>query len=141
MKNKFIFCGMVGWALEICWTGIHSIQNGRKDLMGNSSILMFPIYGCAAIISPLSRLYKNFNFFFRGIIYMFHIYLGEYVYGRFLKKRKICPWDYSKTKHHLEGLIRLDFIPVWFFTGLLYEKLLNKIFPRAESSTHSFFHT
>lgn len=129
MKNKFIFCGIIGWALEICWTGIHSLENGRKDLMGNSSILMFPIYGCAAIISPLSKLYKNCNTLVRGSIYMLHIYLGEYVYGRFLKKHQICPWDYSKAKHQLEGLIRLDFIPVWFCTGLFYEKLLKRIFP------------
>lgn len=127
MKNKFIFCGIIGWALEICWTGIHAFQNGRKDLMGNSSILMFPIYGCAAVISPLSKLYKNCNFFFRGIIYMLHIYLGEYIFGKILKSFQICPWDYSDAKHHLDGLIRLDFMPVWFFTGLLYEKLLKKI--------------
>lgn len=127
MKNKFIFCGIIGWCLEIFWTGIHSLSKGRKDLMGQSSILMFPIYGCAAIIAPLSRLYHKCNVFIRGFIYMVHIFLGEYVFGSILKKRNMCPWDYSNTKYHVNGLIRLDYAPVWFITGLIYEKLLRRL--------------
>lgn len=56
---------------------------------------------------------------------MLHIFLGEYVFGSFLKKRKMCPWDYSNSNFHINGLIRLDYAPVWFLTGLLYEKLLS----------------
>lgn len=36
------------------------------------------------------------------------------------------PWDYSHARLNVKGVIRLDYAPVWFLTGLLYEKLLNK---------------
>ena len=125
-EKNFLYCGAIGWCLELIWTGLHSLKVGRKNLMGHSSLWMFPIYGCASIIAPLSKFYRNCNVFLRGFIYMIHIFLGEYVFGSFLKKYHCCPWDYSNSKFHLNGLIRLDYAPLWFFTGLLHEKLLNK---------------
>ena len=35
-------------------------------------------------------------------------------------------WDYSHTPFHYRGVIRLDYAPVWFVTGLLFEKILSK---------------
>ena len=49
----FIKCGLLGWCIEIIWTGYHSYKNNDKKMMGNTSILMFPIYGMAAIIHAL----------------------------------------------------------------------------------------
>lgn len=92
--------------------------------MGHSSLWMFPIYGCAAIISPLSKFYRKYHIVVRGVIYMLHIFAGEYIFGSILKKCEMCPWDYSDSKYHVNGLIRLDYAPVWFLTGLFYEKLL-----------------
>ncbi len=123
-EKNFLFCGALGWCLEIFWTGLCSLKNKKFDLLGHSSLWMFPIYGCACIIAPLSKLYKNCSIVFRGLIYMTHIFFGEYAFGSLLKKHQMCPWDYSKSKFHINGLIRLDYAPLWFFTGLLYEKLL-----------------
>lgn len=48
----------------------------------------------------------------------------EYISGGLLKLLLgTCPWDYSKCVHSINGLIRLDFIPVWFTVGLLFEKV------------------
>ncbi|MGN0335197.1 MAG: hypothetical protein ACI4DV_06000 [Lachnospiraceae bacterium] len=126
MRKKFIFCGAVGWCLEIFWTGLHSLLSGSGTLMGHTSLWMFPIYGCAAVISPLSKLYHRCPSVIRGLIYMLHIFFGEYFFGSILKKFQICPWDYSASKYQIDGLIRLDYAPVWFTTGLLYERLLTK---------------
>lgn len=52
------------------------------------------------------------------------IFLGEYVSGMFLKKRNACPWDYSKSRFNYRGVIRLDYAPIWFLTGLLFEHQL-----------------
>ena len=38
----------------------------------------------------------------------------------------MCPWDYSHTPFHYKGIIRMDYLPVWFVTGLLFEKILTK---------------
>lgn len=126
MKNKFILCGMIGWCVEILWTGLHALSNGRLKLIGQSSLWMFPIYGCAAMIYPLSKTYKKFHIFFRGIIYMVHIFFGEFVFGTILKKFGVCPWDYSSSPWNIDGVIRLDYAPLWFGLGLFYEFLFKR---------------
>lgn len=54
------------------------------------------------------------------------IFSTEFLTGAFLKKRGMCPWDYSKAKLNVKGIIRLDYAPLWFITGLLYEKILKR---------------
>lgn len=54
------------------------------------------------------------------------IFSMEYLTGTLLKKKDFCPWDYSKVPLNYHGVIRLDYAPVWFLTGLLYEKILNR---------------
>jgi len=126
MKNKFITCGIIGWCLEIFWTSLDSFRRREMKLEGHSSVWMFPIYGMAAFLSPISKFLKNKNMFVRGGLYSFCILAVEYITGSLLKKHDCCPWDYSKAKLNINGVIRLDFIPVWFFTGLLFEKVLKK---------------
>lgn len=56
------------------------------------------------------------------------IFAVEYTSGMYLKKRDCCPWDYSDAPFQVNGVIRLDYAPVWFLTGLFYEKILNTDF-------------
>ena len=126
MKNRFIFCGVIGWCAEILWTGLNSLANGQFQLMGHSSLWMFPIYGCAALIEPLSRFYRKLHIVCRGMIYMLHIFFAEFVSGSILKKWGICPWDYSASPFHIAGVIRLDYAPLWFGLGLFYEFLFRR---------------
>lgn len=127
MKNHFFICGTIGWCMEILWTGIHSLLSGNASMMGKTSILMFPIYGCAAVIGPLSEKLTMIPFALRGLIYTGGIFFTEFFSGLFLKSLHMCPWDYSHTPFHYKGVIRLDYMPVWFCTGLFFEKILKKI--------------
>ena len=139
MMKNFLKCGVMGWCLEILWTGFQGLCHHDKKAMGSSSIFMFPIYGMAALIKPLYRLIRKWKPFFRGEIYMCGIYLAEYLTGSALRKWGRCPWDYSKAKHNIRGLIRLDYAPLWFATGLLYEKLLTsseKVGHKVQSGSH-----
>lgn len=123
--SNFITCGAFGWCLECFWTGLHSIQNKKdKRLLCQTSVWMFPIYGMAALLEPVTRLMKGRSFFFRGSVYTLCIYTAEFFTGTLLKKHEACPWDYSAAKMNINGLIRLDFAPLWFFTGLAFERLL-----------------
>ncbi len=124
MIKQFLQCGSVGLFLEIFWTGLGSLIHHDKSLKGTSSLIMFPIYGLAFLISPLSKLLKKFNALFRGIIYAFSIFSVEYLSGTILKKANACPWDYSAAKHNYHGVVRFDYLPLWFIVGLIYEKLL-----------------
>lgn len=115
---------MIGWTMEILWTGLHAFRVRDPKLIGNSSLWMFPIYGSAAFLSPVMQKLKDRPLLPRGIVYMSCIFLCEYVSGTLLKRRGMCPWDYSRTPWQLNGVIRLDYAPVWFLVGLLYERLL-----------------
>lgn len=126
MKNKFILCGLTGWCLEIFWTGFLSFRRRQMKLEGRSSIWMFPIYGMAAFLSPISRVMKGTAFWKRGLVYTCFIFLAEFVTGSLLKEHNMCPWDYSRSRFNVRGVIRLDYAPLWFLTGLLYEKLLQR---------------
>lgn len=124
MMKNFMKCGIIGWCLELIWTSMDSLLHREYRLIGHSSIWMFPIYGMATLIGPLSRLFQKKNLITRGLIYMNGIFGMEYLSGTFLKKHGLCPWDYSDAKMNYHGVIRLDYAPVWFLTGLLYEKIL-----------------
>ena len=132
--SNFITCGAFGWCLECFWTGLHSIRNKQdKRLLCHTSVWMFPIYGLAAFIEPISRKIKGHSFFFRGSIYMLCIYTAEFFTGTILKKHEACPWDYSGVKNNINGIIRLDFAPLWFATGLAFERLLKRGSPETKA--------
>ncbi|MDO5424510.1 MAG: hypothetical protein Q4F41_12365 [Eubacteriales bacterium] len=122
MKN-FLKCGICGWCLELIWTGFLSFRKREMKLMGNSSLWMFPIYGAAGLIRPFHRLMERKNFVFRGAVYTFLIFLTEFFTGSWLKARDCCPWDYGDSRYNVGGVIRLDYAPLWFGVGLLFEKL------------------
>lgn len=65
------------------------------------------------------------SIFLRGTLYTAGIYFIEYTSGTLLRHFHACPWDYSNSRCHYKGLIRLDYAPLWFCTGLFYEKVLN----------------
>ena len=126
LKN-FLVCGALGWCLECFWTGLGAIRSHKdKMLRCQTSVWMFPIYGMAALFSPISKYLRGVPALFRGMIYTILIYAGEFFSGSLLRKHHSCPWDYSKAKYNYKGLIRLDYAPAWFISGLLFEKVLDK---------------
>lgn len=123
--KNFFKCGLVGWCMEILFTSLDSLRRRDFTLKGATSIWMFPIYGCAAVISPLSRILRNKSVWFRGLTYMSVIFSAEYLTGRLLSRHKLCPWNYGKSRWHVGRVIRLDYAPCWFGAGLLFERLLD----------------
>ncbi len=124
LSENYIRCGVVGWCLEILFTSLTTDRKTNRTRMGKTSIFMFPIYGAACLIAPLYPLLKRFAWPIRGLFYMNMIYLGEYLSGTYLMKKDCCPWDYSDSPYHYKKVIRFDYAPYWFATGLLYERIL-----------------
>lgn len=123
LKN-FLKCGLTGWCLEILFTAVGALRRRDMTLKGNTSLWMFPIYGCAAIFAPISRLLQKKTVWFRGLTYMSIIFSMEYLAGKILRCRSLCPWDYGRSRWNLSRVIRLDYAPCWFAAGLLFERLL-----------------
>ena len=59
-------------------------------------------------------------------VYMVLIFVAEYLSGTWLRTMGVCPWDYTGRHSNIDGLIRLDFAPLWFMTGLLFEQITKK---------------
>lgn len=133
---NFLKCGITGWCLEVIFTSVESIMASDWRLMGRTSLLMFPIYGMGALLSPLSDLVDRWlggeamrpadRCMRHGMLYMVLIFTAEYLSGAWLKSLGICPWDYQGNRSSINGLIRLDFAPLWFGMGLLFEQITKK---------------
>ena len=129
MKNfihNFLHCGLLGWCLEIIFTSFQAFRRRDFKLSGVTSIWMFPIYGMAAFLAPVCRLLKGKNFIFRGLVYTGMIFSGEFITGTLLNRRGLCPWNYERSRWNLGKVIRLDYTPCWFLSGLLFERLLTE---------------
>ncbi len=125
MKHDFLLCGLTGWCLEILFTSLGSIRKKDMRLIGQTSVWMFPIYGTAAIIRPFYRHIQKLPALIRSIIYAAGIFGFEFFSGSLLKKHHLCPWDYSNVPTNINGVIRLDYAPVWMITGLIFERVLS----------------
>lgn len=121
-----MLCGTVGWCMEICFTALHSLRSRDMRLTGHTSLWMFPIYGCAALIAPISHHIRKLPTCIRGLTYMGMIFSAEYLSGSILTRYGLCPWDYSHSHWNVDKVIRLDYAPFWFGAGLLFERILKK---------------
>ncbi len=124
MLIRYVIYGLLGWSMEIIWTGIHSLLNGDVKLQGTTYLWMLPIYGLAVFLEPLHDKIRHLPWIVRGGIWSVIILVLEYITGWIIQGIVgTSPWDYSGATYNIKGLIRLDYIPVWFVVGLIYEKL------------------
>ena len=123
MKKRFLIYGIAGWILEIIWTGLGSLLAGDLTLRCKTYLWMLPIYGMAVFMEPVYHKIKTYSWVARGFVWMIVIFAIEYCSGLTLKTMVgVYAWNYSDTPLHIGGLIRLDYAPVWFAAGLLFEK-------------------
>lgn len=121
------------------FTSVESLALHDWRLMGRTSLLMFPIYGMGALLAPIGQAVDRWlkvrpgevlavsdRVMRHGTLYMVLIFAAEYLSGTWLRARGICPWDYTGRYSNIDGLIRLDFAPLWFMTGLLFEQITKK---------------
>lgn len=122
--KKFMLCGLTGWCMEILFTSFEAFLHGDARLLGRTSVWMFPIYGMAALISPIYNKIKHWPILLRGLLYGAAIMIGEFISGSILRLFGVCPWDYSDSFLNIKGIVRLDYYPLWVFAGLAFERLL-----------------
>ena len=132
MLVRLLLYGLFGWCAEIVWTSAYAVGEAvraRKKidwrLEGRTYLWMLPIYGGGGLLfEQAHRAVASWPWIVRGLVYMLGCFVIEYVAGWIIKKLtgKI-PWDYSYARWHVHGLIRLDYIPVWFAFGLILERV------------------
>ena len=128
--------GVLGWCLEIIFTGFYSaIIERNPRAIGTTYLYMFPIYAIAGSGFQIFRhllVLASMPLIVRIFIYLILIYLIEYSSGWLLKKLiGRCPWQYPDSKWSLNGFVRFDYAPFWFLLCFIIEptmSLLGKMF-------------
>lgn len=127
MGIRFFIYGLLGWGMEVLYTGLGSALRGNLRLEGHTYLWMFPIYGLAVFLEPLHNFIRPLNWYLRGLIWVLVIWILEYTTGSAIRwLAGTSPWIY-RGGWQVGGLIRLDMAPLWFVVGLLFEQLHNRL--------------
>jgi len=121
---RFFIYGALGWCIEIIWTGFGGLLDPKQrswKLVGYTYLWMFPLYGLIAFLfEPLHDAIRPWFFLWRAAVYGLGFMAIEYLAGWTLRKLTgVCPWDYTgRARWHINGLVRLDYFPLWALLGL-----------------------
>lgn len=129
--GRFTFYGALGLATELAFTGTKDLVRTRgRSFRGHTSPLMFPVYG---LIRPLFEPAHDFlrprlPAVARAAAYAAGFFAVEYATGKLYRALlgKV-PWDYSHAALNVDGLIRLDYAPLWALAGLGLERVHDAI--------------
>jgi uncharacterized membrane protein len=116
---RLLVYGFSGWAIDSLFVFAHT------DRRRPSSLLNVPIYGLAQpLFEPLHDRIRHRPWALRAAIYGAGILGAEYASGRFLRRFVgHVPWDYGDARSNVDGLVRLDYFPLWAAFGLVLERL------------------
>ena len=94
------------------------------------------MYGLAQpLFEPLHDRLRERPLALRGTAYGLGILGVEYASGRVLRRLLgQAPWDYSSARFGIDGLVRLDYLPLWALFGLGLEHLDDAL--RSTTSDH-----
>jgi uncharacterized membrane protein len=116
---RFAAYGLAGWAADSLFVAAHS---GRRR---PSSLLNVPVYGLAQpLFEPVHDRLRHRQVALRGAVYGLGTLGVEYASGRLLRHLVgAAPWDYGGARFAVDGLVRLDYFPLWAAFGLGLERL------------------
>jgi uncharacterized membrane protein len=118
--ERFLVYGLTGWAVDSLFVWLHT---GRRR---PSSLLNVPVYGLAQpLFEPAHDRMRHRPLALRAVVYGAGILGVEYASGSLLRRlRGSAPWDYREARLGIgDGLIRLDYLPIWGVFGLGLERL------------------
>jgi len=120
--HDILFWGMFGLTVEIFFTAIRDLIIYKKfNLIGHTSLLMFPIYafGLTYGFELITYLIKNDTL--RYMSYPIWIWAIEIIVGIPAVWYGIKIWDYSylPKKLHWRGIISFVHYPLWVGFGMI----------------------
>jgi uncharacterized membrane protein len=126
-RARFLAYGLAGWALDSLFVWAHT---GRRR---PSSLLNVPVYGLAQpLFEPVHERIRRQPPALRATVYGAGTLVVEYASGRLLRRLVgRAPWDYSGARFAVDGLVRLDYLPLWAAYGLGLERFHDLLTGRA----------
>ena len=132
--SKFFLYGILGWAIEIFFTGIGELVNRRWKAIGQSSFWMFPVYAITALILEAVSAGIQQPFYLKAFIYVPIFYGSEALSGLAIcwltrrlhsvfsgTQQGEIPWSYPQADWTLFGLINPKMVWAWFILALLFD--------------------
>ncbi len=122
MLRRFLAYGVLGFATEAVFT-----VAARRTKLPHPAML--PLYGLAApLFPPVRERLRDVSVPLRAAAYGVAIIAVEYAVGRALRRAfGAAPWDYSHARFHLDGVTRLDYLPLWALYGLVLERVHDRL--------------
>jgi hypothetical protein len=122
--TRGLIYGITGLIFEVLWTGLCSLLAGDLTLTAHTSLVMLPVYASVVFLEPMFDVLYTMGVspVLRGACYALMIFACEYFSGKLFQIIGICPWRYN-GRLNIEGVIRLDYAPLWLIVGLCYERL------------------
>jgi hypothetical protein len=120
--------------MELVFTGIKSLLDDREPrFRAHTSLWMFPIYGLIEpLFEPAHDRLRSVPVPLRAAAYGVGFHAVEYLSGLTLRRLVgKAPWDYSRARLNISGLIRLDYFPLWAAFGLALEKVHDRLIGQA----------
>lgn len=115
-----------GYLIEVTFTAVWDlVVSGSLELRGFSSVWSLGIYSISCMaMEKINGLLQRRGLAARALAHTCWIYVWEFTTGSFLKALGSCPWDYRHFRYNVCGLVTLEYAPLWFLCGLLFELLL-----------------
>lgn len=128
---RFLAYGLAGWTLDSLFVWAHT---GRRRPSG---LLNVPVYGLAQpLFEPVHDRVRRRPVVLRAAVYGAGVLGVEYACGRLLRRFVgRVPWDYGDARFGIDGLVRLDYLPVWAAYGLGLERFHDLLTRRGGSSS------
>jgi Protein of unknown function (DUF1113). len=127
---RLLAYGFAGWAIDSLFVFVHT---GRRR---PSSLLNVPVYALAQpLFEPVHDRIRQRPVLLRAALYGVGILGVEYASGRLLRRfAGSAPWNYGQARFGIDGLVRLDYLPLWAAFALGLERFHDRLVGRAPAA-------
>lgn len=115
-----------GYFIEITFTAFYDLLagDGNLKLRGYTSVWSLFIYSVASLVMERINAFlqpRGVPLLVRAAAHALWMYAWEFTTGCVLSRVGACLWDYRNYRYNLAGLVTLEYAPLWFFLGVIFE--------------------
>ncbi|XP_077529324.1 transmembrane protein 229b-like [Haemaphysalis longicornis] len=115
-----------GYFIEVNFIAFSDLIEGKASpkLFGYASMWSLFVYSAASLVMERINAFlqpRGVPLLVRAAAQALWMYAWEFTTGCVLSLFDACWWDYSNYRYNLAGLITLEYAPLWFSLGVIFE--------------------
>lgn len=115
-----------GYFIEITFTAFYDLIEGTGNLKlrGYTSVWSLFIYSVASLVMERINAFlqpRGVPLLVRAAAHALWMYAWEFTTGCMLSRVDACLWDYKNYRYNIAGLVTLEYAPLWFLLGVIFE--------------------